>query len=90
MTRPCSSFLYQQPHSPHLNASNVQKITTAAAAQGQYLQPFSPQSNDWEQGQKYQTRSGIRVRSKIEKIIANFLHFHEGGHKSVLVNLINN
>ena len=73
LSRPCSSFLYQQHHSPHLNASNVQEITTAGAAQGQYLQPFSPKSKDWEQGRKYQTRSGIRVRSKIEKIIADFL-----------------
>lgn len=28
---------------------------------------------EWEQGRKYMTRSGIRVRSKIEKIIADFL-----------------
>ncbi len=35
---------------------------------------FGP--DEWERGQKYQTRSGIRVRSKIEKIIADFL-FHE-------------
>jgi len=28
---------------------------------------------EWEQGQKYMTRNGIRVRSKIEKIIADFL-----------------
>ncbi|MGO8839220.1 MAG: hypothetical protein ACLQAH_09005 [Limisphaerales bacterium] len=64
---------YQRPHSPHLNAPNVQEITTAGAAQGQNSQPFSPQFKDWEQGRKYQTRSGIRVRSKIEKIIADFL-----------------
>ena len=29
--------------------------------------------DEWEQGRKYQTRGGIRVRSKIEKIIADFL-----------------
>lgn len=51
----------------------MQEITTVGAAQGQKAQQFSPQSNDWEQGRKYQTRSGIRVRSKIEKIIADFL-----------------
>ena len=33
--------------------------------------------NDWESGLRYKTRSGIRVRSKIEKIIADFL-FQEG------------
>ncbi len=32
---------------------------------------FGPE--EWEQGRKYQTRSGVRVRSKIEKIIADFL-----------------
>ena len=29
-------------------------------------------SRDWNSGPRYQTKSGIRVRSKIEKIIANF------------------
>jgi hypothetical protein len=65
--------LQQQPHSPHINALDAQKITSDGAAQGQDLQQFSPQIKDWEQGRKYQTRSGIRVRSKIEKIIADFL-----------------
>jgi hypothetical protein len=37
---------------------------------------FQMSADDWERGQKYQTKSGIRVRSKIEKIIADFL-FHE-------------
>jgi hypothetical protein len=73
LIRPSSGFLFQRPHSPHLDASNAQEITTAGAAQGQYSPQFSPQSNEWEQGRKYQTRSGIRVRSKIEKIIADFL-----------------
>ncbi len=42
------------------------------------MQERAPQlsAGDWERGQKYQTQSGIRVRSKIEKIIADFL-FHE-------------
>jgi hypothetical protein len=35
---------------------------------------FQMSAGDWERGQKYQTKSGIRVRSKIEKIIADFLH----------------
>ena len=52
---------------------DAQEITTDRAAQGQYFQQFSPQFKDWEQGRRYQTRSGIRVRSKIEKIIADFL-----------------
>ena len=71
-----SNFPHQQPYSPRVNDFNAQEITTAGAsgaAQAQILQPFSPQSYDWEQGRKYQTRSGIRVRSKIEKIIADFL-----------------
>jgi hypothetical protein len=68
-----SGLSHQQPHSPRFNALDAQKITTAGAAQGQNLQQFSPQSKDWEQRRKYQTRSGIRVRSKIEKIIADFL-----------------
>lgn len=35
------------------------------------ISDFGP--DEWEQGRKYQTRSGTRVRSKIEKIIADFL-----------------
>jgi hypothetical protein len=33
--------------------------------------------DEWEAGRKYHTRSGVRVRSKIEKIIADFF-FIEG------------
>jgi hypothetical protein len=73
LIHPSSCFFFQQSHSPRLNASNAQEIIKAGSAQGQYSQQLSPQSNDWEQGRKYQTRSGVRVRSKIEKIIADFL-----------------
>ena len=32
-----------------------------------------PLSNSWESGRRYMTQAGFRVRSKIEKIIADFL-----------------
>ncbi len=70
------AVLDEEVPTPHLNASDVQEITTAGAAQGQYSQPFSPKSNDWEQGLKYMNRSGIRVRSKIEKIMADCRRRH--------------
>jgi len=34
-------------------------------------------ASDWERGRKYKTKMGVRVRSKIEKIIADFL-FEKG------------
>jgi hypothetical protein len=47
---------------------------SSAPAQLSQAAPASRWLNgEWEDGLKYKTRSGIRVRSKIEKIIADYL-----------------
>jgi hypothetical protein len=58
----------------NLTTKDIKEILNQIMKSPQVKKPKKLTDKEWEEGKKFVTKSGIKVRSKIEKIIADFYH----------------